>query len=891
MADCNPFIADDFVFPRRPGNRPALDRIGYSIGSYPEFLEFLMRRINDSVELRAWTHRAPDDPGIALLQGAAIVGDILTFYQERYANEAFLRTATWRESIAALTRLTGYRLAPGVGGRATFAFEVKGTRPIEIPADHPLKADLEDLEKAAEFQTTESLVAYPHLSRFHLYRHRYYGSTLTTSSPRLEIKNVGGSATSAAIDALQLKAGDRLMLLAAAPGWLSSGSSMSATQKTPQVVKVKSVTRQLGRTIVELEAPLAESWTLPVSAYRLGRSFRHFGHTAPPKFTQNTTTSGGKIDGAREVTTSYLRHIAGVECSVPSWTIDLTGYQIPLDQQVNDLVVASKVIVQTAVRNAGTGTPKEVAVLRTIAHLRAASLGFGSLNGATTILRMYSPLSTNDTLWDLQSDVRDYQIHEVTSPAISLEPEAYFLGGGFSTGTNALNFFGTLSEVKVFADRRLLLQDAQGVVHERRCTNAVTDFTLPGGVVDEPRMWQLSFDRAPSPLVRSNFDETTPAVTVFGNVVDADQGKAEAETPLGNGDARARFQTFRIQKAPLTYHVSSGATPPQVPELEIFVNGRKWQRVESFFGREADAEIYIVREDAEGTSYVQFGDGETGARLPSGIKNVVARYRTGIGAFGPVKAGTTPSSGRRIEGIDKVQLPGIVSGGAEAESGDKAAEAAPGRLQSLGRMVSLRDFETEVLTIPGVTSATAAWGLQNGVATLLLRVLLEAGRESEFSTIRDTIQSYGRCRGADRFPIAIEQAKLRYCFLDLLYAFDSSLVATEVDASVRAVLGLVGDSAAARTGLFGLHHRRLGEREYAQRIESAVQNVRGILWCKASALGMFGASLLDPEAIPLPASPRTLSTQLTPAPNQFLQLHPRHATLTTAPPPPAGECA
>ena len=127
MADCNTFIADDFVFPRRPENRAALGRIGYSIGNYPEFVEFLMRRINDAVELRTWTHRTPDDPGIALLQGAAILADILTFYQERYANEAFLRTATWRESIAALTRLTGYRLAPGVGGRATFAFEIKGT--------------------------------------------------------------------------------------------------------------------------------------------------------------------------------------------------------------------------------------------------------------------------------------------------------------------------------------------------------------------------------------------------------------------------------------------------------------------------------------------------------------------------------------------------------------------------------------------------------------------------------------------------------------------------------------------------------------------------------------------------------------------------------------------
>jgi hypothetical protein len=891
VADCNPFIADDFVFPRRPDNRPALVRCGYSIGSYPEFLEFLMRQINNSVELRAWTHRAPDDPGIALLQGAAILGDILTFYQERYANEAFLRTATWRESIAALTRLTGYRLAPGVGGRSTFAFEIKGTKPIEIPADHPLKADLEDLDKAAEFQTTGPLVAYPHFSRFHFYRHRYYGTTLGTSSPRLEIKNVGGVATGAAVDALQLKAGDRLMLLSTAPGWLSSGSSMSATQKTPQIVKVKSVTRQLGRTVVELEAPLVESWTLPVTAYRLGRAFRHFGHAAPPTYTQNTTTSSGKIDGAREVTTSYLRHIAGVECSIPSWTIDLTGYEIPLDQQVNDLVVASKVIVQSRITNGGTGTPSDVSVLRTITHARAATMGFGSQNGATTIARMNSPLSTNSTLWDLQGDVRDYQIHEVTSPGISLQPEVYFLSGGFSTGTNALNFFGRLSEVRLLADRRLLLQNAQGDVQERRCTNAATDFTLPAGAVDEPRMWQVSFDRAPSPLVRADFDENTPAVTVFGNIVDADQGKAEAEAVLGNGDARARFQTFRIPKAPLTYLVASGATPPQVPELEVFVNGRKWQRVESFFGRLADEEIYIVREDAEGTSYVQFGDGETGARLPSGIKNVVARYRTGTGAFGPVKAGTTPSSGRRIEGVDKVQLPGIVTGGAGPESGEKATETAPGRLQSLGRMVSLRDFETEVLTIPGVTSATASWGLQNGVATLLLRVLLEAGRESEFSTIRDTIQGYGRCRGADRFPIAIEQATLRYCFLDLLYAFDPSLVPADVDASVRAVLGLVGDSGAARTGLFGLRHRRLGEREYAQRIEGTVQNVPGILWCKASALGMFGASQLDPEAIPLPASPRTLATQLSPAPNQYLQLHPRHATLTTAPPPPAGECA
>ena len=36
---CNPLITDDFVFPRRPDNRPGLPRIAYRIGEYPDFVE------------------------------------------------------------------------------------------------------------------------------------------------------------------------------------------------------------------------------------------------------------------------------------------------------------------------------------------------------------------------------------------------------------------------------------------------------------------------------------------------------------------------------------------------------------------------------------------------------------------------------------------------------------------------------------------------------------------------------------------------------------------------------------------------------------------------------------------------------------------------------------
>lgn len=890
--DCQSFIADPFVFPRRPGNRPALGRIAYRIGAYPDFVEYLTRRINAAWELQGWSHRAPDDPGIALLEGAAIVGDILTFYQERYANEAFLRTARWRESVADLVRLLGYRLAPGVGGRATFAFEVKGASPLEIPAGFPLKADLEGLDKPVDFQTGETVTAYSWLSRLRLYRARNYASSLAAGALHLEIKDVDGSTATPAIDAVGLKKGDRLMLVPAEPGWTTSGSTISTDQKPPQVVKVKAVTRTLGRMLVELEAGLVEGWTLPVTAYRLGRSFRHFGHNAPATYTASSKDSSNKVTGAYEYQTYFFRHVRqNHACSNTSASIDLPGEMIPLDSEVNDLPVGSRVIVQTQVRKDSSSTKHVLTAVKKITAVRAATIGFASVNGPSTLVGLESALIRHSQLHDAEADVRDYQIFEVTSAPIALQPQATFSSSGFASGTDALCFFGLLEEVKKLAQRRVLLQHDDGRVIELRCTQHAPDFVLPAGAPDQARMWGLSFDRAPTPFTRAAFDESAPQVTVFGNLADATQGKAETEAVLGNGDARSRFQTFKLPKAPLTYLLSDGATPPQVPELDIYVGGRRWRRVDSFFGRGPLEEIYIVREAADGTSYVQFGDGETGARPPSGIKNVTARYRSGSGAHGPLKPGATPSAGQRLQGLDKVRLPGLVTGGAAPEPEDKARIAAPGKIQSLGRLVSLRDFETELLTIPGITTATAAWGLIDNVPTLTLRVLMQAGREAEFESVRATIAHYQHCRGPDRFAVAVQQAHLRYAFLDVLYAFDPRLLKADVEARLRAALGLAGDEDTAHNGVFGLYRRRLGEKEYASRIEGRLQQVEGVSWCKLTALGLFASSVTDPAATPLPGAPRSLAGQLVCSETELLQLHPSHLTLNAAPADPKGECA
>jgi hypothetical protein len=238
-----------------------------------------------------------------------------------------------------------------------------------------------------------------------------------------------------------------------------------------------------------------------------------------------------------------------------------------------------------------------------------------------------------------------------------------------------------------------------------------------------------------------------------------------------------------------------------------------------------------------------------------------------------------------------VSLAGIVSGGAEPEDGEKAREAAPGKVQSLGRLVSIGDYETETLGVPGVVTAAAAWDLHSGVPAVILRVLLEAGREAEFSDVRATLAHAQRCHGPDRFPLVVEQALLRYSYVDISYARDPSYRRENVETDLRAALGLAGDAINERTGLFGLRARRLGDREYATRIEGRLQNVRGVSWCRVTALGVFAGVVTHPDTLALPVSPRPLTAVLPCSPREMLQLDESHLTLTAIAEPTAGECA
>ena len=111
------------------------------------------------------TTREDDDYSITVVDLWAAVGDVLTFYQERYANEAFLRTATQRESIGRLARLIDYSLRPGVAALGWLAFTVEDGKTLHVPTRLRVQSVPGQDEQPQTFETLEEIQADARLNR------------------------------------------------------------------------------------------------------------------------------------------------------------------------------------------------------------------------------------------------------------------------------------------------------------------------------------------------------------------------------------------------------------------------------------------------------------------------------------------------------------------------------------------------------------------------------------------------------------------------------------------------------------------------------------------------------------------------------------------------------
>jgi hypothetical protein len=148
-------------------NPPALSQVSYRTGRYATFLASMLAALSSAdpalAPLGSLRTRDPGDFSIALLDSWATVLDIVTFYSERLANEAFLRTALEQRSVTDLAALVGYVPSPGVAASATLAFTLT-TAPgspasVLIPAGTRVQSVPGPGQTAQVFETSADLNA------------------------------------------------------------------------------------------------------------------------------------------------------------------------------------------------------------------------------------------------------------------------------------------------------------------------------------------------------------------------------------------------------------------------------------------------------------------------------------------------------------------------------------------------------------------------------------------------------------------------------------------------------------------------------------------------------------------------------------------------------------
>ena len=149
---CDCCTGVEVLTPSSTTNRAGLIALLYRVGTYATFFETMQARLSSAAypALAKLKTREKDDTSIALLDAWSAVGDVLTFYQERIANEGYLRTATERRSILEQARLIGYRLRPGVAASVYLAYTIeKDSPPVTIPKTNTVVTGFETYKNVA----------------------------------------------------------------------------------------------------------------------------------------------------------------------------------------------------------------------------------------------------------------------------------------------------------------------------------------------------------------------------------------------------------------------------------------------------------------------------------------------------------------------------------------------------------------------------------------------------------------------------------------------------------------------------------------------------------------------------------------------------------------------
>jgi len=900
-------------------NRPGLKAIRNRVGTHARFKESMLASLSAStrIALQNLNTREDDDFSIALLDSWAIVADILTFYQERIANESYLRTATERVSLLHLARLIGYELRPGVAASTYLAFTVgdptltaatgtalsatpslpteitiaKGTKVQSIPGQD---------EQAQIFETIEEINARPEWNDIKPRLAERQRLTENTDSLFFE-----GTATN-------LNTGDGVLFKAvdgdgtAVFGLVAEVNpdlEQDYTEVTLQLLPTSSVrgempgidaeTPALGSTasryagqmlstddlhadatadgfsVQELFDNLAASPEPPLNVIVFRTRAAVFGHNAPAWDTLPSTLRGDEPvytteDGGTVVISGV---VAGpYKDREDSWAdADLMSYLNYLDESGSN---ATRLVVRT---------------LRTSAKRRTATNGFyatlpvgvvGAVAGTMTKVpertdvyldNVYSNIVQDSTVilkdcdtWGVfeVAGLTDLSISDFT---LSAKVTCLTLDSNDKFGKFGIRATTVYAESEVLALARLpigldfppdpstTLLKLDGWIDG---LSAGQRIIISGEIADERGISTTecaTIDRVEHVLTRDGGTQITLKesladkylrlmVSINANVAAATHGETREEI-VGSGDATSSFQSFVLRQPPLT-HVSAATPSGAESTLEVRVNEVLWHEVSTLYEHGPTERIYTTRTNDEGVTTVMCGDGITGARLPTGVENVRATYRKGIGTEGLVKTGQLSLLMTRPLGVREVINPLDADGADDSESRDDARSNAPLTLLTLDRIVSLTDYGDFARAYSGIAKALATWTWDGERRSVVVTVAGPDGAEIRTDSILyENLLASMKTAGDPSTPLQVTS------YRPALFKLAATV---KVDSDYRSDTVLDAVKKALRSH-FSFGERAFGQPVTLSEVIAVIQAVKGVIAVNVTKLYRSGTT---PDATP-----------------------------------------
>jgi len=766
-------------------NRPGLGEIGWATGSFATFRQAMLESVSRGPRhpadpddprwptetrsaLAALTTRDDADYSIMAIDLFAAVADILSFYSERAANEMFLRTARERDSVVRLTGLIGYRPSPGTAATTSVALILDPGATVTITRGLKMMSVPGQDERPQTFETIGGVVADARL-----------GDVPVFGAPQVVAPFDGGARIAIASRPATLVRGDTIIL---------TDREQLERHRVADIVRGEDGEH----VVLDRASAIAGADT---AGFRLKRELSLFGHNTPPTWSFYNAALAPALRWTERAAGSadYPVNIASNQASYP------------LDRVVSDLSDGALLLIDLG---PAVVAPAKRYRFVIVTSTEQASATRGPMQATVTAVRLTSvtlvmpgdtyTLNSGQSLPAI-ADVRQTRIYELEWPCLA--PRAYRYLAGVSGGTFHLRS-DMVADTSLLAKGRMIMLSDGAVRHLAKVTDTLTLAPSADGIVHVA----VGFD---PPL-----GQTMAKPRLNANIAPASHGETQADEPLGHGDASRRFQSFRLQRGGVT---RLPATPAPRAELCVRVNGELWQEAASLFGAAANARVYTAATDDNGMVTLGFGDGTTGARLPSGASNIVARYRIGLGRDGRIRADQLTTLLTRPVGLRGITNPWAADGGSDPETIEDARTAAPATVRTFGRAVSIDDF-ADIVRETGLASrcvANWAWtGLERAVQ---LTVVGPEGARLSSAALATVSAAIGAARDPNipmilgqvwRVPIVITARLLR----------DPAWEAEMVEANARTAL--------AR--LFAFDAQPLGRAVHLSHVAAALQGAAGV---------------------------------------------------------------